>query len=80
MTTKVTIDAHAGWPVLVVSKYGEPQAAKSYVTERVEPYTKRDFYIHSGLAIVDIVECTESWTKKPEPELVVEDDPNAHIS
>ena len=79
MTTRVTVDAHAGWPVLVVLKYGEAQYAKSYVTERVEPYTQKDFYIHSGLAIVDIIECTESWTQRPDPQ-VAEDDPNAHIS
>lgn len=57
MTTKVTIDAHAGWPVLVTLKYGEPSAAKSVSTERVEPNAVRDFYIHSGLQIIGIEEC-----------------------
>ena len=58
MTTAVKIDAHAGWPVLVVLKYGEPYAAKSIVTERVEPKTERTFYIHSGLQIIGIEECS----------------------
>lgn len=64
MTTKVTIDAHAGWPVLVVTKVGEAASAKSYTTHRVEPYTQQDFYIHSGCAIVDITECSDSWVAK----------------
>lgn len=41
MTTKVTIDAHAGWPVKVSifsTAYGDR-------IERVEPYTVRDFYV-----------------------------------
>lgn len=65
MTTAVTIDAHAGWPVLVVTKVGEPQSTKSYVTQRVEPYTKTTIYLHSGCSIVDIIECTESYTARP---------------
>lgn len=66
MTTRVTVDAHAGWPVLVVLKYGEAQYPKSYVTERVEPFTVRDFYLHSGLSLVDVQECTESPSKNTE--------------
>lgn len=56
MTTKVTVDAHAGWPVLVTIKSGEPLAAKSVHTERVEPNTQRDFYIHSGMQIIGVEE------------------------
>lgn len=56
MTTAVKIDAHAGWPVLVTLKYGEPSQAKSVSTERVEPNTERTFHIHSGLRIIGIEE------------------------
>lgn len=56
MTTSVTINAHAGWPVLVTLKYGEPAAAKSVTTELVEANTERVFYIHSGLQIVGVEE------------------------
>lgn len=62
MTTKVTVDAHAGWPILVILKYGEPSQGKSVVTERVEPNTQRDFYIHSGLQIIGIEECPREKT------------------
>lgn len=57
MTTSVKIDAHAGWPVLVTLKYGEPSQTKSVTTERVEPNTERTFYIHSGLQIIGVEEC-----------------------
>ena len=56
MTTKVTIDAHAGWPVLVTIKNGESAYPKSVSTETVEANTVRDFYIHSGMQIVGIEE------------------------
>jgi hypothetical protein len=41
MTTKVTVDAHAGWPVMVtiIDSTGEEQA------EIVAPNTKADFYV-----------------------------------
>lgn len=56
MTTKVTVDAHAGWPVLVTLKWGEPGTAKIVATERIEPNTAREFFIHSGCQIVGIEE------------------------
>lgn len=56
MTTKVTVDAHAGWPVLVTIKDGEPSAEKRVRTETVAPNTVRDFYIHSGMQIIGIEE------------------------
>ncbi len=56
MTTAVTVNAHAGRPVLVTLKYGEPLAAKSVSTELVEPNTERTFYIHSGLQIIGVEE------------------------
>ncbi len=61
MTTKVTVDAHAGWPVEVVTIVGEPDAAKSAQLEIVEPNTQRDFYIHSGMKIISVSEM-----KKPD--------------
>lgn len=56
MTTKVTVDAHAGWPVLVTLKHGEPGQAKRVTTQTVEPRTTHDFYIHSGQQILCIEE------------------------
>ena len=56
MTTAVTVDAHAGWPVLVTIKNGEPGYPKSVCAETVEPNTERTFYIHSGMQIIGIEE------------------------
>lgn len=56
MTTKVTVDAHAGWPVAVVTRDGEAGYPASYTTHLVEPNTSRDFYIHSGSRIISIEE------------------------
>jgi hypothetical protein len=56
MTTKVTVDAHAGWPVQVEQRKGEPGTPDVFVTEIVEPNTTKDFYIHSGMDIVGIKE------------------------
>ena len=56
MTTKVTIDAHAGWPVEVVTISGEPGYPKSAQITVVEPNTEQDFYIHSGLKILSVSE------------------------
>lgn len=55
MTTRVTVDAHAGWPVEVIGLHGE-LGHKEYRIEIVQPYTKRDFYIHSRFRIVSIEE------------------------
>lgn len=56
MTTKVTVDAHAGWPVHVTMIIGEPNMNKEVRTDIVEPNTKKDFYIHSGMRIVNVEE------------------------
>lgn len=61
MTTKVTVDAHAGWPVEVTARYGEPSQPKSVSVHIVEPNTEQDFYIHSGMEILGVREI-----KKPE--------------
>ena len=45
MTTRVTVDAHAGWPVEVVTidQYGDKPATEA--TETVAPNTVREFYV-----------------------------------
>lgn len=44
MTTKVTVDAHAGWPVevVIVDDYSDREITEN--TETVAPNTARDFY------------------------------------
>lgn len=48
MTTKVTVDAHAGWPVkvtqVVLDERGYPSEPRE---ETVPPNTTRDFCVHS---------------------------------
>lgn len=58
MTTRVTVNAHAGWPVEVVGFVGEPtaNAAPKLDVQVVEPNTERDFHIHSGYTIASIRE------------------------
>ena len=56
MTTKVTVDAHAGWPVEVVTIVGEPGYPKSAQLTVVDSNTEQDFYIHSGLSILSVSE------------------------
>lgn len=56
MTSKVTIDAHAGWPIHVEKRSGEPGTPDVFTVEIVEPNTKKDFYIHSGMSILGIKE------------------------
>lgn len=59
MTTRVTVDAHAGWPVLVSFLVGETKSTKNILVDIVEPNTSKDFYIHSGLRITSIEELTK---------------------
>ena len=56
MTTKVTVDAHAGWPVMVIGIGGEPNYQKEIRTTIVDPGKVVDFYIHSGFRIISIEE------------------------
>lgn len=51
MTTRVTIDAHAGWPVEVKLIMGEED-----IIRIVEPNTVENFYIHDGQSIASIRE------------------------
>lgn len=57
MTTRVTIDAHAGWPISVILVHGETSQPKTIEHQIVEPGTKKDYYLHSGLRIAGIEEC-----------------------
>lgn len=52
MTTRVTVDAHAGWPVQVeiIDQY-PGQAEPRITTEIVPALEKRDFYVHSSRAL-----------------------------
>jgi hypothetical protein len=56
MTTKVTVDAHAGWPVEVktVNVNGDGSISETAVV--VPPHTERDFYIHSHMYISTVRE------------------------
>ena len=55
MTTKVTVDAHAGWPVKVV--LGNPVYKDAEEQEIiVQPNTVREFYVHDSLNIILIEE------------------------
>lgn len=51
MTTKVTVDAHAGWPVKVTTvdldSQGNP-APNGESETTVAPNTTQDFYVHSS--------------------------------
>ena len=52
MTTKVTVDAHAGWPVKVeaIDTYnGESKTSELGI---VPPYENRDFYVTNTRQIV----------------------------
>ena len=52
MTTKVTVDAHAGWPVEVtqihLNEAGEQTTGHKTT---VPPHTTQDFYVHSHLEL-----------------------------
>jgi len=56
MTTKVTIDAHAGWPVKVVLSSPKATDVDDTQEEVVPANTTRDFYIHDSQNIVLIEE------------------------
>lgn len=51
MTTKVTVDAHAGWPVRVTRVYYKPGVETGRDDVIVQPNTIQDFYIHSNMLI-----------------------------
>lgn len=47
MTTKVTVDAHAGWPVEVTTVDLNTDGSKLESKSTVPPNTTQDFYVHS---------------------------------
>ena len=53
MTTKVTVDAHAGWPVgvreIVLTRDGEPTGVEHYHV--VKPGEVREFCVHSHMEL-----------------------------
>lgn len=64
MTTKITVDAHAGWPVKVTMLDHPPADGSTEIyspdfvetIEIVPPGTVRDFYIHErrSIAIIEM--------------------------
>ena len=52
MTTTVTVDAHAGWPVKVMQVQLDADGNATSQSETiVPPNTKQDFYVHSHLEL-----------------------------
>lgn len=52
MTTKITIDAHAGWPVQVTRRSRNEPPGKSGETIIVEPHKQQDVYIWDDNEII----------------------------
>ena len=52
MTTKVTVDAHAGWPVKVEAIDTFNGESKTSELATVSPGEKADFHVHSNRQIV----------------------------
>lgn len=52
MTTKVTVDAHAGWPVRVEAVDNYHGEIKQTELGIVPPFEKHDFYVHSNRQLV----------------------------
>lgn len=51
MTTKITVDAHASWPVRVTAldaQPGEGPGFRETILGEVEVGNKQDFYVHQG--------------------------------
>ena len=52
MTTKVSVDAHAGWPVSVMLISIAPDGKQTDEREvGVPPHTKHDVYVHDGVQL-----------------------------
>jgi len=60
MTTKVTVDAHAGWDIEVKTVFGEQSQEKVEKIVIVPRKTVQDFYIHSGMYIASIKEIVQT--------------------
>jgi len=60
MTTRVHVDAHAGWPVEVSTIHDPPGLPQTINITVVKPYTARDFFVHSGFEI-RVRELSDQW-------------------
>lgn len=60
MTTKVTIDAHAGWPVQVILTNPKDGFERE---ERVEAYEKRDFVL-TDTQMITAKELTDEFVQR----------------
>ena len=58
MTTRVTVDTHAGWPVKVI-RIDDKTGNWLYEPEIVAPHTVKDFYVWDGQDLL-IAEVTEA--------------------
>lgn len=77
MTTKVTIYAHAGWPVKVIPMANGMPAGEAV---RVEPNEVRDFYVHSGQdLLVHEVQPVENEVKTGDAEPLLQFFAYAHL-
>ena len=57
MTTKVTVDAHAGWPVKVTTVQLNSDGTPKQSSDTIVPAnTKQDFYIHSHMQLAGVKE------------------------
>jgi len=56
MTTKITVDAHAGWDVAVKVAEKQDDGLWAVREEIVPKFTQRDFYVHSHMDIWGIRE------------------------
>ena len=55
MTTKITVDTHAGWPVRVTAidvQTGEGPGTKETVLLEVAPGTSCDFHVFQGRKLI----------------------------
>lgn len=52
MTTRINVDAHAGWPVKVTKIFNGGTDKESIEEHIVAPNTVADFYVWDGLDIV----------------------------
>jgi hypothetical protein len=62
MTTSITIDAHAGWPVKVVEVFSGAQGQEISRTEHVvAPYNRQIFNLYTGRHIAEVSELSDQW-------------------
>lgn len=64
MTSRVTVDAHAGWPIRVVRVYQNGYWNNTKDEVIVPAYTTQDFYPHDGMHLEIYEEA--GWTAKAE--------------